>query len=59
MRSMLEHVVESLDPQAAGKDLQLSLFVSQKLPAKVVGDELRVRQVVWNLLGNAIKFQTT
>jgi two-component system sensor histidine kinase/response regulator len=55
-RKMMEYVVELLDPEAARKGLQLSLYVAQGTPERVIGDELRMRQVLWNLLGNAIKF---
>ncbi len=54
--SKLEHIVESLDPQAAAKGIQLSLFISKEVPARLMGDELRVSQVIWNLIGNGVKF---
>ncbi|HEY1058001.1 MAG TPA: ATP-binding protein [Limnobacter sp.] len=41
---------------AAGKSLELMIDPSPDLPLQVVGDELRIRQMVVNLLGNAVKF---
>ncbi|MCQ8896950.1 response regulator [Limnobacter humi] len=41
---------------AAGKSLELIIDPSPDLPLQVVGDELRIRQMAVNLVGNAVKF---
>ncbi len=52
-------VVALLEPQANQKGLVLTLTVGSAVPARCAGDEFRVRQIVTNLVGNAIKFTAT
>lgn len=56
LRGALEAVVDLLAPRAAQKGLELALSIDPTLPAIVVGDEARIRQIVMNLAGNGIKF---
>lgn len=51
-----ERVVELLAPRAQDKGIEIALDVADDLPAVVVGDADRVRQILVNLAGNAIKF---
>lgn len=52
----IERVCALLDNMAMEKDVELSLFTDTTLPEFVIGDELRLRQILINLVNNAIKF---
>ena len=53
---LIESVAAILAPQARAKHIDLLTYVDGAVPRFVVGDTLRVRQIVTNLMGNAVKF---
>jgi len=56
LHQLLEEVCQLLQVKAEQKGLRLLLSISVAVPPRVVGDPLRLRQVLANLIGNAIKF---
>ena len=56
LRALLTQLTEFWTPHAAEKGLALTLTVAETTPRFVEMDALRVRQILFNLIGNALKF---
>ena len=53
---LLESIVSTMNVPAVEKGLQLQVVHAQELPEAVIGDDLRLQQILLNLVSNAIKF---
>ncbi|MBE2192242.1 MAG: response regulator [Alphaproteobacteria bacterium] len=56
VRTLVRGVLEALEPKIAQKDVQLLDDVALDVPPVVIGDPKRLRQILINLAGNAVKF---
>jgi len=56
LRQLVEDVVRLFAEAASKKDLELISVIQSEIPIRVTGDSVRVRQLLMNLVGNAVKF---
>ena len=56
LRTLIETTIEGFAHKADQKDLELAVFIDPDIPSNVIGDPGRLRQILTNLIGNALKF---
>ena len=54
--SMIHDIVNMISMRAEAKDLKVDLYVDETLPSRLWGDDVRIRQILINLLNNAVKY---
>ncbi len=59
LRDVVDQVMDLLAPMAFGKGLEISAWIDPRMASTLAGDVTRVRQVLLNLLNNAIKFTSS
>ncbi len=55
-RSLIQEIQQIFSQKAAEKHLQILTDIDDRLPTTVIFDEIRVRQILFNVVGNALKF---
>jgi PAS domain S-box-containing protein len=56
VRKCVDDAIDLLSSKAVDKGLEIGALVKPGTPSQIVGDPLRLRQIIVNLLGNAVKF---
>ncbi len=56
LRDCIESALDLISPQAYGKGLDLAYLMHKRVPSTIIGDPMRLRQILVNLLNNAVKF---
>src|SRR5262249_23452496 len=56
LATLVEEAIELMAPRAQAEDMEIASYVDERLAVEVVGEAARVRQVLLNLVSNAIKF---
>ncbi|MCP3874829.1 MAG: response regulator [Desulfobacteraceae bacterium] len=56
IKDMMDAVIDTVAPKAFKKKLELFYLIEKNIPDRLAGDPTRIRQILINLLGNAIKF---
>jgi hypothetical protein len=56
LQAMVHEIFRLMQPGVQGKDLTLKLDYDIFLPGRMIGDQGRIRQILTNLIGNAVKF---
>lgn len=56
VKQIVSDAAKILDPKTKEKGIRLNCNIADNIPSKVMGDQLRLSQILFNLMGNAIKF---
>ncbi len=56
VKQIVTDAAKILEPKAKSKGIELKCSINNNIPSKVIGDQLRLSQILFNLMGNAIKF---
>ncbi len=56
VKDTIKEVIQSLNPKAVQKKLKLDYQINDKIPVNLTVDQIHLKQILYNLVGNAIKF---
>jgi len=59
VRDVIEGVAETLLPNTVPKDVRLLIYIDPEIPSWLMSDQVRLRQILFNMAGNAVKFTET